>query len=118
MHPVVTLILGVIRQRCSQAQEFRLIEQCEIEWIGTGLAWAVHVRHGLAVRSQNRVAIGVLAEALRPFVPTAGLSGINQFQRRAPVRSRSFLVKVDRDIRDQRLPAQLEQQRRVVKWAC
>ena len=55
------------------------------------------------------------AEALRPIVPTAGLGGVDQFERSAAIRRGALLVEVDGDIRNQRLPTELQQQRRVVK---
>ena len=60
------------RPACLRFKRSWLVQQREIEWIGGRLAGAVHVRD--AIRT----------EALRPVIPTAGLSGVNQLQRVLP----------------------------------
>src|SRR4029077_17558606 len=68
------------------------------------LARAVHVGN----------AIG--PEALCPIVEAAGLGVVNQSQGlRDTVSSNVLPVKVQLDVRDQRLPAQLQEQLRIVK---
>ena len=54
-------------------------------------------------------------EALRPIIPAAGRGRVNQLKRRGAVRSRTFLVKVNDYARNQRFPASLEQELRIVE---
>ena len=56
-----------------------------------------------------------IAEALRPVVPAAGRGGIHERQALGAVRRRAFLVQIDLHVRHAGLPAQLQQQRRVVE---
>src|SRR5579859_248094 len=122
MHAVIALELGVIRH-CVQGgpivlvvvgvEILRLVKQREVEDIsgcGCGrcaeLPWAVHIWD--AVRP----------EALRPVVKTAGLGAINQFESLSDlICGYSLLVEVDGYARHQWLPAGLQEEGRVVKWA-
>ena len=120
VHTVVALVLCAVRQRGHgrtpvlrfvPVEVLRLVIQGIEERIATGrrrrsdlLTRAIHV--GLAVR----------AETLRPIVPARGVGLVNQLQRlRHTVGGHAFLIQVDVDVRDQRLPAQLQQQLRVVE---
>ena len=126
VHAVVALELGVVRQRriCGAAvlgvvevEVVWLVIQREEEQVGDdaaacqsiacrrALSGAVHV---------GRDAIG--PEALRVIVPTAGLRGVHLCQgRRDAVGGKTFLVKVDGDVGNQRLPLCLNQHLRVVE---
>ena len=119
MHAVIALELGIVRQRVDggtavlgvvQIKVVRLVEQREKEEIrvcsaGRSLTRAAHV--GL---------VGSRVKALGPIVPAAGLRGVNQSEGLATIRRCPLLVKVNGDMRNLRLPTQLQEQRWVVKW--
>ena len=79
------------------------------------LARAVHVGDGLAIGPELQAAVGVSAEALRPVVPVRSRRGIHQRQALAAIRRDAFLVEIYLDVGDAGLPAQLQQQRRIVE---
>src|SRR5438309_11053691 len=90
-------------QRVVPIQVVRLIFQTVEEEIGRRLPRTVHVWN--AIRP----------EPLRPIVKAAGFGEVNQSERLSTVGGNALLVEVDPDMRDQRLPTQLQQELRIIE---
>ena len=97
----------------------RLVKQREVKQVLVGvpagiraLAGAAHVGHGRACSWVG----GVRVEPLRPVIPTAGLGRVHQGQGwRHAIGCKAFLVEVDGDVRNIRLPGLLDHLRRIIK---
>src|SRR5207302_8173318 len=96
-------VVGQRRLRAGRVEPQLAVHQDLEERTRRVLPRAVHVRN--AVRT----------EALRPVVPARGLRGVDERQGGGAVLRRAFLVQVDLHARHTRLPAQLQQQSRVVE---
>ena len=114
--PVVALVLRTGRQRCVGIQIERRVLQCvAVERIGRRLAGAVHIGNAGCCGIGAEALVSCAAKALSPRVPTAGGGAVHQGQGLSSVRSRAFLVQVDGDARNQRLPEVLEELTGIIK---
>ena len=102
---VVTFVLRIVRQ-CSGGEQVigSSRKRVAVERIGGILSGAVHVG-----QARGRI------EALCPIVPTAGCGGINQRQSLCAVGACAFLIEIDGDAGNERLPEVLKELPRVVK---
>ena len=97
------------RLRTRRVEPLLAVLQCREERAGGVLPGAVHV-------GNLRHAVGGKVEALRPVVPARRRRGVDQLQALGAVLGvDSLLVQVDLHARHARLPAQLQQERRIVE---
>ena len=105
---VKALELSVVRQWHAGVEPLRAALQGLEEWAGRILPRAVHVGRASSPATA--------AKTLRPVIPAAGRRGIHESQgARDAIGRRELLIQVELHARHTRLPAELQQQLRVVK---
>src|ERR1700756_1301259 len=108
--PVIALVLRAVGQcGCGVQIIRRVLQRVTVERIRDGLPWAVHVRNSGYCSFGTEALVSGAAEALSPCIPTAGGGAVDQGQSRSSVSGRAFLVEVDGDAGNQRLPEVLEE---------
>ena len=120
VHAVVALVLRAVRKRVRRrAAVLRVVPIEVLRLVLQGVEERVNgVTTGVQARLARaaHVRLAVRAEALHPVVPARGIGVVDQRERRChAIGGHALLVQVDTDVRDQRLPAQLQQQLRGVE---